>query len=64
MVIMMMVVVKMVTAKGGGISDKGITDYCSCLFVFQASSLNMNYSDSGLFGLYVIATPTDVDKVP
>lgn len=30
---------------------------------FFASSLNMNYVDSGLFGLYVIATPTDIGKV-
>ncbi|KAK3717304.1 hypothetical protein QZH41_002309 [Actinostola sp. cb2023] len=30
---------------------------------FFASSLNMGYSDSGLFGLYVIATAADVGKV-
>jgi len=30
---------------------------------FFASSLNMSYMDSGLFGLYVIASPADVGKV-
>jgi len=30
---------------------------------FFASSLNMSYSDSGLFGIYVISTPGDIGKV-
>ena len=34
-----------------------------CFHFNQASAFNASYSDSGLFGFYVVAEPSDVSKV-